>query len=497
MQVTTVLRMQSFLVKGHRLYLRIAAKLNWITGTDENPLYFSGQLSFVTFLIAALSGIYLFVFFQIDPAVAYQSVEEISSTLLGSLMRGVHRYSSDAFIVFSLIHFLHTLLLRKYHLKIAWFSGIVMIFVMGLIGLSGFILVWDAKAKLLGLLSAQLLTTLPIFEPTLPIAFVLKDPHLLGGFFRVMLFAHLFFSLGVLILFWIHVMRMNAVRLLPPRNITLGLLALFGILALVVPVRSDPPATSLFLPLHTTWDWYYFAGYQLLRWFSPTLVWILWVAAGIVLFALPFLPKVQERLALSVPEIDVEQCDGCRQCYLDCPYSAITMRPTTSESAGQTQRPVFKASIDPALCVRCGICIASCHLQAISALMPEPLPAQEAEASLLIYACGSSLTVEELHELRKYGTVQPLACIGDLHPAMVAEQWRTGQYNGVMLLHCERCYYRLGPQWTQLRLSRYRRPQLPKDVPTDKITMCPTSASLAKCLAAFQQRSEQIDELVQ
>ncbi len=485
--------MQQLLRRGHRWYLQCAAKLNKITGTDENPLYFSGQLSFVTFLIALLSGIYLFIFFQIDPDVAYQSVQAISATLLGSVMRGVHRYSSDAFIVFSFIHFVHTLLLRKYHLKLAWFTGIIMIFVMGLIGISGFILVWDAKAKLLGLLSAQLLTTLPIFEPTLPIAFVLKNPHLLGGFFRVMLFAHLFFSLGVLILFWIHIMRMNSTRLLPPKKITWGLVGLFLVLSVVAPVHSDPPATRMFLPLGTTWDWYYFAGYALLRLFPPAAVWVLWIAAGIVLFALPFLPQTRQRQqVLAVPKIQQERCDGCRQCYMDCPYTAITMRPV---AAAAGSKAVLKAEIDPALCVRCGICIGSCHLQAITLELPPPLPATT-DTPLLIFACASSMKMEEMEMLRAHGTVYPLPCIGDLHPGTLSTFWQQGTYAGVVLFHCERCYYRLGPQWTQLRLSRYRRPKLPLGVPTDRIVMCPTSAPLTQCLAQFHQQREGADELV-
>jgi len=58
----------------------------------------------------------------------------------------------------------------------------------------------------------------------------------------------------------------------------------------------------------------------------------------------------------TVAEIDADQCVGCGECVLVCPYSAIAIG---DES---------KAQINPALCQGCGTCTAACPAGAITSL---------------------------------------------------------------------------------------------------------------------------------
>ena len=66
-----------------------------------NPLRNLGAISFFLFWIVAVTGVYLFVFFETSMASAYASVEAISNEqfLIGSVMRGLHRYASAAMAV--------------------------------------------------------------------------------------------------------------------------------------------------------------------------------------------------------------------------------------------------------------------------------------------------------------------------------------------------------------------------------------------------------------
>jgi NADH-quinone oxidoreductase subunit F len=57
--------------------------------------------------------------------------------------------------------------------------------------------------------------------------------------------------------------------------------------------------------------------------------------------------------ALCPPKILPEKCKGCTLCSKKCPVSAIT---------GEPRKP---HAIDPALCVKCGACVAACKFGAI------------------------------------------------------------------------------------------------------------------------------------
>jgi hypothetical protein len=60
-----------------------------------------------------------------------------------------------------------------------------------------------------------------------------------------------------------------------------------------------------------------------------------------------------EQHAAAKPEVDVEKCVGCRQCYWACPVDAITMENK-------------KAVIDYETCIGCGQCVAACNYGAMN-----------------------------------------------------------------------------------------------------------------------------------
>ena len=74
---------------------------------EWNPLYQLGALSFFYFWIVAVTGIYLFVFFETSIDGAYESMERISvgQWYLGGVMRSLHRYASAAMGVCATLHF--------------------------------------------------------------------------------------------------------------------------------------------------------------------------------------------------------------------------------------------------------------------------------------------------------------------------------------------------------------------------------------------------------
>ncbi|UCD38766.1 MAG: 4Fe-4S dicluster domain-containing protein, partial [Fidelibacterota bacterium] len=57
-----------------------------------------------------------------------------------------------------------------------------------------------------------------------------------------------------------------------------------------------------------------------------------------------------------IPEIEIEDCNGCGKCVNTCPVEAMTL-----VSANNPEKPKMKlARLDEDLCLGCGLCVRSC-----------------------------------------------------------------------------------------------------------------------------------------
>jgi len=177
----------------YKFMQRISYGLSRIYSSRLNPVYYLGAITVFLLIIDVISGIYLFLFYNVDPKHAYDSVEAISESFLGSLMRGVHRYSSDGLILFAILHMLHMIFTDRFRMFrwVAWVSGVGTLLLFIVIGLSGYLLVWDERAQLSGLLTAKFFSVVPVFGHALMSAFLGTDLQNLGGLFRILLFGHI------------------------------------------------------------------------------------------------------------------------------------------------------------------------------------------------------------------------------------------------------------------------------------------------------------------
>jgi quinol-cytochrome oxidoreductase complex cytochrome b subunit len=98
----------------------------------------------------AVSGIYLFIFFDTGVTQAYESVEYITNVqwYAGGVMRSLHRYASDALVIVVVLH-----LGREYAMDrmrgrrwFAWITGVPLLWFIYACGITGYWLVWDMLA---------------------------------------------------------------------------------------------------------------------------------------------------------------------------------------------------------------------------------------------------------------------------------------------------------------------------------------------------------------
>ena len=150
-----------------------------------------------------------------------------------------------------------------------------------------------------------------------------------------------------------------------------------------------------------------------------------------------------------------------------------------------------QASVDPDLCISCGICVGACPtatpFRSRGALVPGiDLPDHSAstlreeivagglgngDQQAMVFACRSD---QQTVELEKAGiNVVKVACMGQLPPSYVDFALSRGHATGVMLLGCGEgnCSYRFGAEWTAQRMTRQRDPMVRTRVDMSRVAI--------------------------
>ena len=455
-------------------------------GSAANPLRHLGALGFLFFWLLAVSGIYLYAAIDTSAEGAYRSIAALSREqwYLGGLLRSVHRYSADSLVVVTLLHVAREFLLGRYNgfRRFSWLTGVPLPLFVFACGIGGFWLNWDRLGQFSALAMAELFDWLPFFASPLMRNFL--DAASVGDrLFSLFVFVHLGVPLLLMFGLWFHIQRIARADVFPPRPLALGTAAVVLALSLAVPVASQGPADLSVDPGLLALDWFLLFVHPLAYATSAGLVWHLFGAGLLFLFVLPFLPRPVPQ---AVARVDPDYCNGCRRCFDDCPYAAITMRPHPEGKAGRQM-----AVVDADLCASCGICVGSCPssnpfrsgaqlltgidmpqmpIDALRRRLEDGLAALKAASKIVLIGCDHCTPVSTL--AAPDVTTLSLICTGMLPPSFVEYALRGGA-SGVLVTGCSEgaCAYRLGTRWTEERLNRGREPHLRASVPRGRLGM--------------------------
>lgn len=487
---------------------RLEAAFDGAFGPGWNPLRHLGALSYFFFWVAAVSGIYVYVLFETTATGAYSSVEDmtIDQWYAGGVMRSLHRYSSDALVVTLALHLAQEFVLGRYRgvRWYAWFTGVPLIWFVYISGISGYWLVWDLLAQYVAVGSMEWLDWFAIFGEPVANNFLTRG-SLDDRFFSLLVFIHIFVPLFLLLLMWVHVLRLSRPRVNPPMGLGLGCLAMLVVLSLVKPATSHAPADLASVPLELGLDWFYMAFYPLFDLWGAGPLWALTIGSSLVLCALPWLPPLRQPTAAMVT---LAACNGCERCYDGCPQGAVTMR-TRSDGLPFNKEP----AVDASLCTRCGICVGACpsstpfrhatelvtgidlpdfRLAEVRRLTDAGLGRLGAGPGVVVFGCDHGVEVGRL-EGPGVGAVS-LPCIAMLPPSFIDYALGAGGADGIVLTGCREggCYNRFGIAWTGERLAGQRDPYLRKRVERRRIEALwaarTDGAALAADVAAFRAR---------
>ena len=491
-------------------FLHLERWLDAVFPAGWNPLHQLGALGFFYYWVVAVSGIYVYILFDTGTTEAYESVEfmTVEQWYLGGVMRSLHRYASDGMVLMMVVHILREFSLGRYRGPrwFTWFTGVPVLWLVMIAGISGYWLVWDQLAQYIALETADWLDWLGIFGE--PIARNFNAESALDDrFFTLLIFIHVVVPLLLLLVLWIHLQRVSRPQINPKRGLAVGTLVMLLILSFWKPAVSQGPADLAMVPGELGLDWFYLGFYPLMERLSDAAVWGFAVALTLLLAALPWLPPMRKAAATAnTAVVDLGNCNGCQRCADDCPYNAISMVPRSGGMAFD-----LEARVDADLCTSCGICMGACPTatpfrrrselipgielpQASAQALRQDLEARtsglDGESGVVVFGCAHGPKVERL-DLPNVASVA-LPCIAALPPSYIDYALSRGFAAGVFLAGCHKgdCYHRFGVAWMEERLAGERDPALRRRVPRERIGQAWLAedrlADLTKAIESFQ-----------
>ncbi len=483
---------------GLVLLQRVEGFFDTLFGAAANPWRHLGALGFYFVWIVLATGIYLFIVLDTGVEAVFTSINYYTHEQwwFGGILRSLHRYAADGLVLVMLLHLVREFFYGRYYgfRWFSWITGVPLIWLVYASGIGGYWLVWDQLGQFSAIASVEWFDWLPVFTDPATRNF-LTPGALTDRFFSLLIFLHIGIPLILLLGLWVHIQRVSQSDVFPSRALALGTLAMLLVLALVKPTLSHGRADLSLAPTVLHIDWYYLFIHPLMYLTSPAGLWAIAAGLTLLLLVLPLLPHPkQEPIAVVNPP----NCNGCRRCFVDCPYDAIDMLPHPDKPGHQLAR------IIPELCASCGICAGACPSstpfrsveqlvtgidmpqQPIGALreeMERKIAALTGPVKIAVFGCTCAADSSRLE--RADTAVLNLMCTGLVPPSFVEYALRGGA-DGVFVTGCREgsCAFRLGTQLTEQRLTGQREPHLRPTVPAERLRIAWADSHEMSCLKA-------------
>ncbi len=438
----------------------------------RNPLHHTGPIAVFLFVVAFATGVYVTMFFRFGFDASYAAVEQLEASVAGRFVRAAHRYSSIALVVVSIVHGWRTLVMRRFQKprRTAWVTGIVMVTVVWLIGVTGYWLIWDQRAQVLNEALRRVLASTGTGLDFM-IDNVLTGAAGTGWPFLLLLFLiHFLLSAAVAVLIWYHLRHLARPVWVPTPFWTALIGGSLVVASVVFPLGMVPPADVTRLLGRVEIDPFYLFLMPAATSWPPGL---LWGGMAVVTALAIGLPWLILRRRPGPAEVLPDRCVGCTWCVVDCPYDAITM------AAAPESEHLQVAVIEPGRCASCGICLGSCPTAALAldglepkSLWDELAAIADTDAGGVVISCQRPLTATTDSAL----PVIALPCVGMAAPALL--EAAVDLDVTIELAGCPTadCSFREGSEHTHDRLSGRRPPRLRKAYEGAQISMSTSAA---------------------
>ena len=137
---------------------------------DINWMQTLGAATLTAFIVQAVTGVFLAMYYTPDPNSAYESIQNITHHVtLGWLVRGMHKWGASVFIILMFFHMARVFLFGayKYPRELNWIVGALLLVLGMLEGFTGYLLPWDQTAYWATAVGINLNATAPFLGPFL------------------------------------------------------------------------------------------------------------------------------------------------------------------------------------------------------------------------------------------------------------------------------------------------------------------------------------------
>ena len=261
-----------------------------------------GMATILCFAIACITGLPLLLYYQPSPwSVAHDSIRFLTENVaFGHLLRGIHYHSSNAMVLFSIIHAIYVFFKRLYkgRFDFLWITGVLLGVVTVIVAFTGYTLIFNDRAvEAQNIMLGMAETVHPIMKSLLA-GRGLNDRAL--GLYG--------FHIGIvpaimLVLIGLHLPRSLRIS----RPMAIGVVGVLFIATAVLPAelgpKFDPKVTPEFMPP----EWYFLWVFALLRTWAP----VIWVGITIpgalvmIMMAIPWLDRGRRPKLTDRPEFAV------------------------------------------------------------------------------------------------------------------------------------------------------------------------------------------------
>lgn len=282
-------------------------------------IYVFGSATLFLFVLQALTGMFLTVYYTPAPDHAYDSVQFIEQQVtFGWFVRGLHHWGASGMVIAIGLHMLQVFLYGAFKppREMMWMVGVVLFLLVMAFAFTGYLLPWDQTAYWATQVGINMVGTVPLVGDFL--VRVMRGGETLGAltlsrFFAVhVLFLPALIVLGIVVhLFilrrvgpagpWDERKAAAAREPFYPRQVYMDAVVMVGVfLVLVVLARFVPfpladkanPADTSFVPVP---EWYFLFYYELLKYIhgplEPLATWVLPAAVILVMLLWPFLDR--------------------------------------------------------------------------------------------------------------------------------------------------------------------------------------------------------------
>lgn len=135
-----------------------------------NWYYTLGSATLFAFVVQALTGVFLAMYYTPSPVEAYASITHLTNDVfLGEFVRSVHKWGASVMVILVYVHMARTFFFGayKYPRELNWVIGVVLLILTMVMGFTGYLLPFDQRSYWATIVGVNINGTGPIVGPYL------------------------------------------------------------------------------------------------------------------------------------------------------------------------------------------------------------------------------------------------------------------------------------------------------------------------------------------